>query len=546
MAPVTQSLNRMASFPQVEQLPEGHVGRAWWNGTLPGLPDGRLWPVPTSQVDWEERLNQGAEHIDRALLKERVLSQYRDAGMAVPARAFDLDGERVRTVTTGHQLCIAGGPAFTCYKILTAIHLAHWLEDRFGTPVVPVFWLASEDHDFEEIRSVWDGAGWMDWNPPFPTGGPVGRMASDGLKSVLSAWGDRLGFTQEQRWAESAGDAPNLATAMRKWIHAMFGPDRVVVLDGDDGPLKAVFAACMAREVQEGMAFAEVGRCNAVLEQGGFTPQVHVRTCNLFHLTGGGRHRIERGDEGWRSLGGVQWPTEEALLSDIHGQPEAFSPNALLRPVYQSMVLPDVAVVGGWAEVSYWLQLPLVYNRLSIPQPALVPRDGALVLPPKWSALMDRCGIGEGALGASLQDWQAAIVDGAELPDLERWRSSLHHEAAAAETAHAALDPSLVSSVRAALAKMEGLLDKLGQQGERAIRRREQVAMDRMAKLHAWVQPNGKLQERVAGMSLLSAEWERTGSDGGSLTHALDTAFKKGHGEGVWRPLMHVIRPPMG
>lgn len=546
MAPFTRPLNRMASFPQVDHLSQGHVARAWWQSGLPGLPDALPWPTPTPEVDWKVRLDEDAAHVDKALLQERVLAQYRDAGMNPPERAQSLGLGKARTVTTGHQLCIAGGPAFTCYKILTAIHLAQWLEDRYGTPVVPVFWLASEDHDFEEVRSVWDGAEWLQWNPPCPSGGPVGRMSTEGLKSLLAEWGDRLNLSPELRWAEGAGDAPDLATAMRRWVHAMFGPDKVVVLDGDDGALKAVFAECMAREVREGIGFAEVSRCNAVLEEGGFMPQVHVRTCNLFHLTEGGRHRIEHGDGGWRSVGGAHWPTEEALISEIHGQPGSFSPNALLRPVYQSMVLPDVAVVGGWAEVAYWLQLPLLYHRLSLTQPVLVPRDGAVVLPRKWSDLLDRCGIDEGQLGASLHEWQAAIVEGAMLPDLEAWRSSLRSEAAAAEAAHAALDPSLVASVRAALAKMEGQLDKLGQQGERAIRRREQVAMDRMAKLHAWVRPDGKLQERVAGFTQLSAEWERSDAGADPLGQVLEAAFSEGHGRGEWRPLMHIIRPPMG
>lgn len=533
-------MDQIDHLPLLAGLPAQHVVRQWWEGTLPDAGEDAPWPFRPDLDALKRKSRAIGVHPRLALVQRRVRMQYEEAGLAVPGQLASLDSPEVRTVTTGHQLCLAGGPAFTYYKIRTAITLADRLSAAWGQPVVPVFWLASEDHDFDEVRRLWDGTQWRQWTPPNPVGGPVGRVSSDGLVSAMAEWLEAV--------SPSAGDrvvlenpGRNLADAMRRWVHGQFGPDAMVVVDGDDPELKASFAEHMGREIKASIVHDAVTRRNAVLAGGGWSPQVHVRPCNLFHLTPGGRHRLERKDQGWHTASGQHWPDDAALLDALERDPAAFSPNALLRPVYQSFLLPDVAVVGGLAEVAYWLQLPGAYAHFGVEQPALVPRDGAVVLPRKWAGLMVRSGVTISDLNRPWAAWEAQWVNRSSVPDVREWRAAMRTHAETTRTEFSALDASLVGSVEAGIAKIEAVLDRLDQQAVRAFKRREQDDRNRLERLHGWVMPDGQAQERVAHFVHLKTAWDREAEADRSLVATVDRAFEEGHQAGNWRPLMHIL-----
>ena len=526
----------------MDSLPERHIVRHWWKGILPSAPGGMPWPDKPEEAALDAMRHSAANIHDGPLLVERLRVQYAGSGLQVPPRVEDLLHVDARTVTTGHQLCLAGGPAFTYYKILTAIHLAKRLEERWESSVIPVFWLASEDHDFDEVRRLWNGEGWSSWSPEQPSGGPVGRMSTAGLQPFMEDWCRTAGIGEVGLGSAGSGGQSTLSGAMRHWVHALFGSDAVVVIDGDDPALKARFEEVMRLEIEEGMTHDGVKAWDDVLAHAGFSPQVHARACNLFHLGEAGRHRLVKEAGGWKSLGGAAWQDESALLTEVSDHPAHFSPNALLRPVYQSMLLPDVAVVGGMAEVAYWLQLPGVFNRLELRQPVLVPRDGSLVLPKKWAGLMDRCGLGPSDWNGGRDQWEARWMESADAPDVNAWRQGLKRDAASAAAQLKAFDPALESGAQVAEAKMEKLLDRLEQQVMRSAKRKEGDGLARIARLDAWCRPDGALQERIINFFHLSEVWRRQDGVGESLPQALDLAFRQGHEIGEWRPLMHVIR----
>ena len=507
-------------------------------------PEGTQWPKRPESAAFDVIREQVGDNAHGPLVVARIKEQYRRGNTPVPSRLDALEQPAARTVTTGHQLCIAGGPAFTYYKIQTAISLAARLERRWGVPVLPVFWLASEDHDFEEVSKVWDGDGWRAWAPEGNGQGAVGRMATTGLPSVLSDWAEHVGVSSAVAQELASVGKANLADAMRHWVHMMFGQDQVIVLDGDDPDLKAAFVPVMEQEVVSAITEEEVTRCDAILHAEGTSPQVHVRSCNLFHLTANGRYRLVQEDGHWKALGGGQtWANTAALTAEMRADPAAFSPNALLRPVYQSHVLPDVATVGGMAEVAYWLQLSGLYARLGMAQPALVPRDGAIVLPQRWAQLKQRMAIADADLGARLDQWESGWVSGAHPPEVDAWRQSMRTEAEAARLDFGAVDASLEGSIKATRAKMEALLDRLEQQGRKAVKRKEEGAMERLARLHHWVNPNGKPQERTCHFWQLAAEWDKQSGGNSSLEGAIEQAMEEGHEGSDWRPLLHVLHP---
>ena len=159
----------------------------------------------------------------------------------------------------------------------------------------------------------------------------------------------------------------------------------------------------------------------------------------------------------------------------------------------------------------------------------------------KWAGLMERSGLSSDEWSLSLSEWERRFVDEQVAPDLETWRNAMNREAQEALREFSTFERSLEGSVKATWAKMEGLLDRLDAQARKAVKRKEKDTMGRLAKLHAWVQPDGQMQERVAHFDHLQAEWDRGDGNGTGLTSAIDTAMKKGHEGQNWSPLMHVL-----
>lgn len=529
-------------LPLMETLAFDHVVRKWWEGRLQASDHGITWPLqPTADNLDQLRKGLSREEGHREMLVSAVSRQYQKSGQAISKKIAALGLSETRTVTTGHQLCLATGPAFTYYKVLSAVVLAEQLEARWGTPVVPVFWLASEDHDFEEIQSLWDGQGWQTWSPA-SVGGAVGRMGTEGLRVMLENWSDAAGVEGERKSALLKASHGALTDVMRRWMHGAFGDDRIVVVDGDDVTLKAAFSGAMAKELSDKVVERCVSEVNDTLQREGHAPQVHVRPVNLFYLSEGRRERIHSEAGHW-AAGDQVWPDDESVLKELESSPARFSPNALLRPVFQSMVLPDVAVVGGLAEVAYWLQLTQLFPAFGLIQPALVPRDGARVLSKKLSALAEEFGISDAQLGDRLEVWESNHVSDSDPPDTQALRLALERGAKEVGLAFKELDASLLGSVESTKAKMAKLLDKLDEQARRAVRRQSQVDLARLARLHQGLYPEGVAQERVVNWHVLASQWAAGAPSGMSLEAQLALHFRKGHDEDDWSPLLHTVKP---
>lgn len=513
-----------------------HVVRCWWEGRLPQAGEGWNWAKCPSAASLDSAREGRTGTLDRAILLKGLERQYAGSGLPEPRRMEELKDPLARTVTTGHQLCLAAGPAFTCYKILTAIHLAAKLQQRWGTPVIPVFWLASEDHDFEEISSVWDGQGWVDWRPR-EGGGAVGRMPAAGAKQVLEEWGRRTGMPSEDLAPYASACEGSLAHAMRRWVHHLFGPDRLVVVDGDEPEWKASFSGPVVREWTDGIIHSSVVQVNECLKKAGHQPQVHVRPVNLFVLSDRQRQRVEFANGTWRS-GEREWTHPQEVESWVHAHPDAVSPNALFRPLYQSWLLPDVALVGGLAEVAYGLQLSSTYAAFGLDQPVLVPRDSVQVIHAGAEAGLSRFGLTTDDLDQPLSDWEQKWLMTKEPPSASPWRQAVKGHADDVLAAFVKHDASLEGSVKATLAKVEKLFDKLDQQGRRAVRRASAEELEALSFLHAQVHPGGAQQERLAPMPLLAHQWAAHGAGSiQSLASALESAFMDAHESSFWSPV---------
>jgi bacillithiol synthase len=278
------------------------------------------------------------------------------------------------TITTGHQLNIFTGPLFFIYKLVTIINTCRKLKEHYPeNNFIPVYWMASEDHDYDEIKYfrlygkkyVWE----TDQN------GAVGRFSTRGLDTILKQLPDGLAVFQNAYLKHKT-----LSDAVRYYVNELFGAEGLIVLDPDDRDLKSLFKPVIIDDVIQAETLPLVEKTNSELEKLNYKTQVFCRSLNFFYLDDRLRNRIEKKDNDYHVVGSSLRFTEREMKDTIEQNPEKFSPNVILRPLYQEIILPNLAYVGGPAEIIYWLQLKTVFDKYKTPFPVLMPRNFALVI----------------------------------------------------------------------------------------------------------------------------------------------------------------------
>ncbi|MFM7770954.1 MAG: bacillithiol biosynthesis BshC, partial [Bacteroidota bacterium] len=301
-----------------------------------------------------------SNHFDqghRKVLAEAIRKQY--AGLElhheVKNNIDNLEKSNSVTIVTGHQLCLAGGPLFLFYKICSTIALSKkWSDSLKGYNVVPVFWLASEDHDLNEIRRFWFKENWVELGPE--VSGIAGDFPTDFFSQWLNTEIERHSeFTSLLQIAYSKFETN--AESFRFWINEIFGENGVVCIDGNEESLKQLALPLFQKELEEQFVNAGVEIQNEKLRTENQTPAIQPRKLNLFHINQGQRFRLEIEGENIVEVNSNEVLSKAELLAEVKG----LSPNVLLRPVYQEFLLPNLAYVGGSGELEYWIQLPEVF-----------------------------------------------------------------------------------------------------------------------------------------------------------------------------------------
>jgi len=442
----------------------------------------------------------------RATLIASLREQYQDLEVheAVQANLISLEADDTLTVTTGHQLCLFTGPLYVPFKLLNTIRLARTLSVELGRKVVPVFWMATEDHDREEIDHAWLGGHKVQW--PGPAGGPVGRMPLTGISAVIDEAMAALGAGSEASEVErllrsSYVPERTLAEATRHFVNALFGRFGLLILDADAPALKRLFVPVLQEEVLNQVTQRTVSYADAKLAER-YPPQAHAREINVFHLSPGQRSRIVLEDGRYRSMDGkASWSAEE-LVIDIQVRPQDFSPNVMLRPVYQEHVLPNIAYIGGGGELAYWMQLRWLFQGLQVPMPVLLLRTSAAFLTSKQLRQWQELGLSVPELFAPLDALRSRVAVGASTfaTEVEQERSQLNalYDALLAKAEQA--DTTLHGAVEARRKKALQGLDHLEQRLVRSAKRQQGTLLERLDRIHGTVFPSGGLQERKENM----------------------------------------------
>lgn len=291
----------------------------------------------------------------------------------VSKQIASLGDKKTFTITTGHQLNIFTGPLYFHFKIITVINACKALNEQYPEyHFVPIYWMASEDHDLEEIQSIRVDGEKLKWETDQT--GAVGKMQPNGLADMAHTLGVP---TFEKAYKE----ADTLAEAVRKYAHALYADEGLVVVDGDHPKLKAQFSAVIKDDITQNIANDLVESASGELARLGYKSQTFPREINFFYLKDNIRSRIVKEDDQYSVLDtNISFSSEE-IDKEIDEHPERFSPNVILRPLYQEQILPNLAYTGGPAEVAYWLQLKEVFNHYQTTFPILLPRNFGLVIP---------------------------------------------------------------------------------------------------------------------------------------------------------------------
>ena len=303
-----------------------------------------------------------------------------------------LKSDNTYTITTGHQLNLMTGPLYSIYKIAQVISLSEKLkEQNNGFNFVPVFWMATEDHDFEEINHIHLFNNKIAWNKTDQENRIAGRIETGSIDSFLAEvegkFQDESALKLVKQFTAFYSETNNLSEATRRFVANLFQDTGLIVVDGDDTALKALFKPLMKKEVEEEVGFTSVMKTNEYLENNGYHQQVFVRGCNLFFINEDGvRERVRKEDD--QFFIGEEPISKEELLNKIDSNPEQFSPNALYRPLYQETILPNLVYLGGGGEIAYWLQLKSLFDAHGLTFPMLRLRNSVLLYRKQQAELM--------------------------------------------------------------------------------------------------------------------------------------------------------------
>lgn len=453
--------------------------------------------------------------VDRAALVKVLTEQYSHLppADAVTTNLGLLSSENTFTVCTAHQPNLATGYLYFIYKILHAVSLAKQLKQLHPKlDFVPVYYMGSEDNDLEELGTFRYADKKYVWEAESQTGA-VGRMKTKSLKplledlfKVLGPPGDAADELKEMLVAAYLHH-DTITAATRYLVHQLFGRFGVVVLDADDARLKKSFVDVMKDELLHSTAEQLIlNPAKSVFNIPGskekdapYTLQAVPRNINLFYLKDNLRERIERtAEDNWVVVNTeLSWPREH-LLQELDSFPERFSPNVILRPLYQETILPNVAFIGGGSEVAYWLELGEVFKKYEVFYPAVMLRQSVWWVNAEARAKLTALDLEPEDLFADENEIHRMLID-KNAPagwDTATERDALEYLMDAVREKAMLVDGTLERAADAALKKMDNQLIKIEKKIARAYKRQMEVPIARLEKIMQSGFPGGGLQER--------------------------------------------------
>lgn len=488
-------------YPRVPQLSKTDIAYA--------TGDERLAPFYTylPALDFFEQILLEKERAEypRADLADALLRQYQNFPRQekVIQNIEALRHDNAFTIVTAHQPSLFLGPLYFVYKALTTINLAEAVEARTGgrRRITPVFVLGSEDHDIEELNKVNLFGKQIVWSPGET--GSVGSMGTASLAPALDELRSILGESDAargifERVERCYRDQKTFAEATQAMLHEFFGQYGLVVLNMNDAALKRHFIPIIQAELSEQPSFRIVNETIGQLAKQGFKAQAAPREINLFYMKPGLRERIVLEDGQYKVLNTELAFSEKEILLEAENHPERFSPNVVLRPLFQEMVLPNLAYVGGGGELAYWLERKSLFRHFGLQFPMLVRRHSVLWLDRDAGKKLAKLGFSPAQFFADTDTLVRSFVEQnaagevsleAEIKGLKTIFEQVAEKAKA-------IDPTLEKAVLAESVKAVAGLEQWQGRLVRSEKQKHETTLNQLRSLKEKLFPANGLQER--------------------------------------------------
>lgn len=436
----------------------------------------------------------------REILVETLAKSYKqiEATDLIKSNLVALKERTTYTITTGHQLCLFTGPLYFIYKILHTIKLSEALNEKYPTNrFVPVYWMASEDHDFEEINHFYLFNQKITWETE--QNGAVGEFNLDGLDEVKTKLQELFQRAKSKKINNLINlfDGKNLAEATFKLVNELFKNYGLIIVDGNQKALKELFIPVIKKEIVSSFSNTCVEQTNVLLEQKGIKPQVFSRPVNLFYNTLQQRSRIIRENEQFK-IDGLGTFTEKELLAEVDLHTERFSPNVILRPLYQETILPNLAYIGGGGEIAYWLQFKKTFDEVQLTYPLIQVRVSLQLMDANAQKKAEKLGLKIEELLMPVDDLKNLFIKRTNTNPLDFSKVEQLSEQLKMELAKLIIeaDSTLSSFAEAEKTKLTNQLEAIKAKINRQIKSKFDVSLKQIDDLKQKLFPQNGLQER--------------------------------------------------
>ncbi|MDZ7659227.1 bacillithiol biosynthesis cysteine-adding enzyme BshC [Fodinibius sp.] len=430
-----------------------------------------------------------------------------------------LEKENALAVVTGQQLGVYGGPLYTVLKTISTIHIANKLEKEFDRPVIPVFWLADEDHDYDEVRklTIIEEDESKTFSLP-PKNNHLPTVADLSLPDELSDMRDQLKESlydtdfSNDLWElldESFKKGHSFYKAFGLFISRLFSKHGLVLAGSNHPDVKAATGQYLKASIDKADKIRDqLEKKSADLAED-YHQQVTLYDSNLFYLGDKtGRTKISRNGNSWKTDGSIEWSTAQ-LVDEIEAHPDRFSPNVFLRPILQDALLPTIGYVAGPGEAAYYGQMKGMYRCFDMDMPIIFPRMSATLVEPAIDRIIGELPFEFHEYGKRIEDLESDYVDRTDQYDIEaifeEWQARVEEISDDKKKDIADIDSTLEASAEKATSVYINELNKLKGKVYRSVKKQDQTQLDRIRRIKANLFPGDGLQERtVAGIFFMN------------------------------------------
>ena len=458
---------------------------------------------PSNEAIGRQLERKKLQAVDRVTLVDVLNRQYQGLELddEVRQQIDALQSDQTFTVCTAHQPNVFTGYLYFIYKIIHAINLAkecktHYPEYHF----IPVYYMGSEDNDIDEIGSFQYNETTYTWNTDQK--GACGRMKTIELKAMVQ----EINCTLNKDVADEAflmtlleqayNGNHTLAEATRIIVNALFGQYGLLVIDGDDVQLKTIFKPVIRHELlfQDSQTLV-VDTLSKLSSH--YKVQANPRAINLFYLNENLRERIEFSEGCYQVVNTDITFSREEIETEIEQHPERFSPNVILRPLYQETILPNVAFIGGGGELAYWLELKTLFEKHQLVYPLILLRNSVLWINEKTVASINKLSMPLESVFLSKEIiFKQLMQESNTMKSLQAIIRELEVHYDTIVSLGDSVSPNLSKSMEAHKAKAKRITDRMIQKFNAQLKTNEELTFKKIEQIKQQIAPNGHLQER--------------------------------------------------